>query len=117
MYLSFFFFNVPSTTEIYTYVHTLSLHDALPIGVIRIEFAGCGRQVFLNRDRRCGSCRRRQRSARLDGADSDFHLVDITATADLDAATDQFEIILSHTIDDHPVRREQIEAIADEHRL
>src|SRR3546814_13086561 len=26
-----FFFNDTSTTEIYTYVHTLSLHDALPI--------------------------------------------------------------------------------------
>src|SRR3546814_11025451 len=27
----FFFFNVTATTEIYTYRHTLSLHDALPI--------------------------------------------------------------------------------------
>src|SRR3546814_13780202 len=27
----FFFFNDPATTEIYTYGHTLSLHDALPI--------------------------------------------------------------------------------------
>src|SRR3546814_6910931 len=27
----FFFFNDTSTTEIYTYLHTLSLHDALPI--------------------------------------------------------------------------------------
>src|SRR3546814_17503887 len=27
----FFFFNDPATTDIYTYVHTLSLHDALPI--------------------------------------------------------------------------------------
>src|SRR3546814_17828170 len=26
-----FFFNEPATTEIYTYWHTLSLHDALPI--------------------------------------------------------------------------------------
>src|SRR3546814_15501353 len=26
-----FFFNVTATTEIYTYIHTLSLHDALPI--------------------------------------------------------------------------------------
>src|SRR3546814_7625601 len=26
-----FFFNVTATTEIYTYLHTLSLHDALPI--------------------------------------------------------------------------------------
>src|SRR3546814_15928332 len=29
--LSAFFFNDPSTTENYTYCHTLSLHDALPI--------------------------------------------------------------------------------------
>src|SRR3546814_9742762 len=28
-----FFFNVSATTEIYTYWHTLSLHDALPISV------------------------------------------------------------------------------------
>src|SRR3546814_14824343 len=27
----FFFFNDTPTTEIYTYLHTLSLHDALPI--------------------------------------------------------------------------------------
>src|SRR3546814_11128152 len=27
----FFFFNYTATTEIYTYGHTLSLHDALPI--------------------------------------------------------------------------------------
>src|SRR3546814_9816419 len=27
----FFFFNGTATTEIYTYLHTLSLHDALPI--------------------------------------------------------------------------------------
>src|SRR3546814_19712304 len=27
----FFFFNGPATTESYTYLHTLSLHDALPI--------------------------------------------------------------------------------------
>src|SRR3546814_3743897 len=31
MYYMFFFFNDPATTEIYTYCHTLSLHDALPI--------------------------------------------------------------------------------------
>src|SRR3546814_10657490 len=28
-----FFFNATSTTEIYTYLHTLSLHDALPVFV------------------------------------------------------------------------------------
>src|SRR3546814_14322253 len=30
-YHLFFFFNDTATTEIYTYCHTLSLHDALPI--------------------------------------------------------------------------------------
>src|SRR3546814_4995120 len=30
-YLYFFFFKDTATTEIYTYWHTLSLHDALPI--------------------------------------------------------------------------------------
>src|SRR3546814_10105838 len=30
-YFFFFFFNEPATTEIYTSLHTLSLHDALPI--------------------------------------------------------------------------------------
>src|SRR3546814_14236548 len=29
--MAFFFFNDTATTEIYTYLHTLSLHDALPI--------------------------------------------------------------------------------------
>src|SRR3546814_15161079 len=32
----FFFFNVTATTEIYTYGHTLSLHDALPIWLAAI---------------------------------------------------------------------------------
>src|SRR3546814_5607780 len=35
MLLLFFCFNDPATTEIYTYCHTLSLHDALPIFVRR----------------------------------------------------------------------------------
>src|SRR3546814_17514995 len=30
-YVNSFFFNYTATTEIYTYGHTLSLHDALPI--------------------------------------------------------------------------------------
>src|SRR3546814_16438569 len=32
MFYIFFFFNDTATTAIYTYRHTLSLHDALPIG-------------------------------------------------------------------------------------
>src|SRR3546814_11282556 len=31
--LCVFFFNDTATTEIYTYLHTLSLHDALPISL------------------------------------------------------------------------------------
>src|SRR3546814_1010276 len=31
IYTLFFFFNDTATTDIYTYLHTLSLHDALPI--------------------------------------------------------------------------------------
>src|SRR3546814_14187449 len=36
-----FFFNDPATTEIYTYCHTLSLHDALPISAHHQAAAGC----------------------------------------------------------------------------
>src|SRR3546814_7782457 len=39
-YVYFFFFNDTATTEIYTYLHTLSLHDALPIYPPRTERAG-----------------------------------------------------------------------------
>src|SRR3546814_14483084 len=36
MYLSVYvFYTDTATTEIYTYSHTLSLHDALPISVVR----------------------------------------------------------------------------------
>jgi len=31
IFFFFFFFNDTATTEIYTVLHTLSLHDALPI--------------------------------------------------------------------------------------
>src|SRR3546814_18161111 len=33
------FLNTPSHTEIYTYFHTLALHDALPISDPNFEFA------------------------------------------------------------------------------
>src|SRR3546814_12664017 len=46
--LLIFFFNDTATTEIYTYCHTLSLHDALPIlrelraiSVMGYIYAGC----------------------------------------------------------------------------
>src|SRR3546814_19797199 len=35
----FFFFNDTATTEIYTYWHTLSLHDALPIWLLTLMTA------------------------------------------------------------------------------
>src|SRR3546814_15285305 len=46
-WLYFFFFNDPATTEIYTYCHTLSLHDALPIlhGIIPFARHGGRRAV------------------------------------------------------------------------
>src|SRR3546814_18084376 len=71
-----FFFNDTATTEIYTYGHTLSLHDALPIsleaarrlpsglehdvieggagGHERIGFRKCGRGGRRERGGRCG---------------------------------------------------------------
>src|SRR3546814_12815543 len=38
----YLFFNDTATTEIYTYVHTLSLHDALPICLARARGADDG---------------------------------------------------------------------------
>src|SRR3546814_16463939 len=35
--MSVFFFNDTATTDIYTYLHTLSLHDALPIYIRRAD--------------------------------------------------------------------------------
>src|SRR3546814_13477399 len=34
MYCVFFCFNAPPPTEFYTYLHTMSLHDALPISPV-----------------------------------------------------------------------------------
>src|SRR5881227_167990 len=50
VYLSFiFFFNDTATTEIYTTVHTLSLHDALPISSPSGEPAsGCSRALITS---------------------------------------------------------------------
>src|SRR3546814_14039661 len=52
LYICFFFFNDTATTEIYTYRHTLSLHDALPISDRRHP-AGA-RVGLLRRDPRRG---------------------------------------------------------------
>src|SRR3546814_10642552 len=48
-----FFVNDTATTEIYTYLHTLSLHDALPICL------GGGVQRCRAGRRRTGRCRKR----------------------------------------------------------
>src|SRR3546814_11094126 len=43
----FFFFNDTSTTESYTYCHTLPLHDALPISERKANpaYTACSRQI------------------------------------------------------------------------
>src|SRR3546814_15860240 len=67
--LCFFFFNDKATTEIYTYLHTLSLHDALPILtdarllliILALPFLGSLGAAFL-------PTRGRNRAALLAGA-------------------------------------------------
>src|SRR3546814_19681787 len=44
-----FFFNDPATTEIYTYGHTLSLHDALPIYSAAVVAAGVDSATAVSR--------------------------------------------------------------------
>src|SRR3546814_14143506 len=55
----FFFFKDPATTEIYTYGHTLSLHDALPIsrhrGRAAKERADLGKRGQVSRARAAAS--------------------------------------------------------------
>src|SRR3546814_9300254 len=55
----FFFFNDTATTEIYTYLHTLSLHDALPISPLLKSFYIFYYESFLSsgRDFRAGEDR------------------------------------------------------------
>src|SRR3546814_919999 len=52
----FFFFNDPATTEIYTYRHTLSLHDALPIWLAGREAAAADGVAHGNHDRAVDPC-------------------------------------------------------------
>src|SRR3546814_19692641 len=48
MFFFFFFFNYTATTEIYTYCHTLSLHDALPICSVELaSLDGAGTRVTI----------------------------------------------------------------------
>src|SRR3546814_4621680 len=56
-YLFCFVFNDTATTEIYTYLHTLSLHDALPISPI-FHVPPCSRQIRLARHWALGSVTR-----------------------------------------------------------
>src|SRR3546814_18280250 len=44
-----FFFNYTATTEIYTYLHTIALHDALPIFPV-YSLASGGTSFFLFRE-------------------------------------------------------------------
>src|SRR3546814_13625780 len=46
LFCFFFFFNDTATTDIYTYGHPLSLHDALPISFLRMA---CGARPGLRR--------------------------------------------------------------------
>src|SRR3546814_3002538 len=48
----FCFFTYTATTEIYTYCHTISLHDALPVagGPVPIEDVAPGGRLVLRRD-------------------------------------------------------------------
>src|SRR3546814_19852365 len=50
-YCIIFFFNDTATTEIYTYGHTLSLHDALPICAIYSDKRGAGKPGQMAYDR------------------------------------------------------------------
>src|SRR5881296_3055777 len=59
-YIIFFFFNDPATTEIYTLLYTLSLHDALPIWLSNTSRVSVKRNTASGRPR--SSCRTRCRS-------------------------------------------------------
>src|SRR3546814_20840519 len=52
LWLILFFFTDTATTEIYTYRHTLSLHDALPISLSAPLCVGEGAMTAPGHDRR-----------------------------------------------------------------
>src|SRR3546814_13103048 len=63
----YFFFNDTATTEIYTYGHTLSLHDALPIygpspPIPCARSPGCRERRYRPRHARRSSAARRRRA-------------------------------------------------------
>src|SRR5438874_9791211 len=62
--ISFFFFNIPSTTEFYT----LSLHDALPICVwfgLPLIVGGCGQLVLMLSPHQSLECRSEEHTSEL----------------------------------------------------
>src|SRR3546814_21145205 len=59
-----FFFNDPATTEIYTYLHTLSLHDALPIYRVRARLVASSSFASPRLNRCCRSSLSGQRTQR-----------------------------------------------------
>src|SRR3546814_9243709 len=67
----FFFVNDTPTTEIYPYLHPLSLHDALPIFRARLVFGiARGLHIARRRDARCdlGAALGRRREDEVGGA-------------------------------------------------
>src|SRR3546814_12439158 len=55
LYYLYFFLNATATTVIYTYGHTLPLHDALPISALAAEFRAAGIDVDRPMAATCGS--------------------------------------------------------------
>src|SRR3546814_11487038 len=77
MILSIFFCKVTATPEIYTYLHTLSLHDALPIvrrnQQQQDQQAGAGRTSAGTPPRLAGTGIRKERKHGTSGQTSDAH--------------------------------------------
>src|SRR3546814_10231800 len=67
--LCFFFFNYTATTEIYTYLPPLSLHDALPIYSLRHQPSTPRDQTLARRMRLKKTPARGRRSSGLHGAE------------------------------------------------
>src|SRR3546814_3980497 len=101
--LLFFFFNDTATTEIYTYGHTLSLHDALPIsardhdlgGVLRRRQRRQPQQLrFVGAGVRSRQCRRAQRAIPGDRA-ADFQAEAVAMTGRSEEHTSELQSLMS----------------------
>src|SRR3546814_3782331 len=66
MVCCYFFFKVTATTEIYTYGHTLSLHDALPILWIFEHRDACAARQLADRERDVAATARDDDRRRID---------------------------------------------------